>query len=674
MAFLLATTLILPTMGQVMRSQVYQQFMRAEMLVRRGDDSAAIAQLDEVARLAPNFPPTYLREAKLYDQLYQKNAKKETLNAAVFMYRKYLTLEFDEQLTKEASTRLRQLEDKLKVPHFEDEESRDSQQELASEKAIQIVTDDATAQAIAPQPQPTTVSEIKDLPAPLPVVKRQEVSYIDYYHANIPTTPTTQKTQPQALTPANLQGHWVTDITREDGREMWIFDLQPSGTDGCAITISSQSGILDKVEDTSTKYRQMWSMAKHYLQEAKVMSKTSHEIINERIVARPTPERFAFDVEVDEVFEESKALYKWGKNLVNNLSATLPFGTIINNYVNSYVEQQQQQNRSKSATWTYSFDCRSTAPGVLQCDLSSLRRYVDQNNRNRSRAGDKQSFVLFRADGIELEDSELDETDYIERWGSLFDNICTVAKRDADYNYPLAILYYYGVGTPRDERKAIELMNIAAVSAQDHHAKVWLTNYFYTQAYGNEENSTSTRRKMLKSAQYWCQQLKNHQKNEWYGVKGDMLLQDQQRQNGTTLQDSALLCFREGDKLGDLYSTLRLGSLIGTEKAHWTEAESSLNKAAEGGLADAYLELAHLKLAQKDLAGYLSQLRAAADHGCPEAFEELASNYMIGNSRGLDLNPQKSLQMKQLAKRAHQDEWISLLQDFGVEVELKVEK
>lgn len=675
--------------AQVMRSQVYEPFMKAQMLQRRGQDSAAIECLNQVANLVPNFPPTYLRQAEIFNEMYQRNGSKESLSAAVFMYRKYLTLEFNETLIKEPSEKLRQLEDLLQVAHFEEEESKDEDNNTDD---LLVVTDSETAHSVAVANGATQVTKEVDLKPMVTVTETAPVvasvqtekselipdlgspvfSYLSFYKSDFATLPETTPIVPIQFNQDNLSGHWVSENIQPNGREMWIFDIKPDGPEDCIVLFSNLSGIVNEYEDTSDMFHRAWSFTKNYLQKTQLLSDTKSEVVNEYIKAKVTPQGIKFNVEVENTFIGSTTLYKWGKNLVNNLQAVLPFGAMINNYVNNFVDQRQASEKMKSTTTIYTFNFTPKTNGVIGCEISTVVNSIGENGKARSKIGRTSTTSFFRTDAnytVGQDEREYSSKSY-GNWDDLFAKVKTDAKLDVNFNYPLAILYYYGVGTGQDTHKAIECMTSLAACTGDTRAKAWLSAYFYHKAYTDDSQNTLMRRKYVKSAQYWSKQLHDQSKKNWYGVKGDMCNSDQTRDIFTSLQDSAIYYYKLGDEAGDAYATYRLGSLyLQGEKKNLPEAQRLLLKAANAGNENAILELARLALNKNDLTAYKHNLHLAADMGCPEAYSELGNAYAKGPSRGFPLDPIAGLRMNRLSIRAEKDDWIPVLLSYGYKLD-----
>lgn len=678
--------------GQIMQSQVYTYFMKAERFHQMGKDSAAIASLNELVELIPEFPLTYLRQGNIYYDMYQSKPTDEALNGAVFMYRKYLTLEFKESLIKEPSERLRRLETLLNVAHFEEEEKKDSQEDLAQED-IQVITDAESAKMITVTPaqsQETKIVELVPLVAQaevapaqssevknpvveglIPQLGKPKFSYLSLYDIQLPTAPIVEENKVTALSAQNLVGHWVTETMQSKGRVMWAFDIQEDGMGGYYVVFSDESGIVHPTTNDGTAFRRTMSFLKKYLQKTKLISDRKYEVLIERTKAKVEGNAISFTFDVEEQYIASSTLRKWSKNMINNLHSILPFGYSINNYVNNYVDKKNNEDRTKNATVSYTFVCHPKTEDIMDCKISNVRNSQNEYGKQKSKVGKTTTCNLLKtlSDNVE----EISDEDYtsneIGDFKELFDEVKADAAQDINYNYPLAYLYFYGVGIKKDVGKAVEYMNALASVKEDTRAKIWLSNYFYHKAYTDDTKNIFTRRKYVKSALYWSNLMHDLKMKEWYGVKGDMCTSDQDRDISSVMQDSALYYYKLGDEAGDLYSTYRLGSIYMQSNKKQQEAERLLMKAANQGNEDAILELAHLALRRQDLNAYLNNLRLAADLGCPEAYEELGRAYSEGSSYGFRLDPLQGIRMKKYAIHAMQDDWIPVLLSFGYNID-----
>lgn len=678
--------------GQIMQSQVYTYFMKAERYHQQGKDSLAIASLDEMAELVPAFPLTYLRQGNIYYDMYQKDGSKEALSGAVFMYRKYLTLEFKEELIKEPSERLHALENIMQVAHFEDAEKNDSQYELKDD--IKAITDDESAKMIASSETKNQNTEIIDLvplvhtqdaepgtsaeaylkprnSALIPQIGQPKFSYLSLYDITLPKSPVLNDQRVSSISGQELIGHWVTETIIGNGRELWSFDIKEEGLGEYYVYFNNQSGIVHPAVDESTVFRRSLLFVKKYLQKSKLLSDKKYEVLVERAKAKVEPAGLTFTFVVEEEHIPGTTLRKWSKNLVNNIHSILPFGTAINNYVNNIVDQKEKADNTKNSSISYTFTCRPKSENILDCTISTISNSQTENGKLKTKIGKTTSCSLLKTESdyvighLEGEYS----SNKIGDWTDLFEQIKKDASKDINYNYPLAFMYFYGVGTKQDEGEAVDRMNELASVKGDTRAKAWLSNYFYDKAYSDDSKNIFFRRKYVKSAQYWSNQMHNLKMKEWYGVKGDMCISDQDRELSTKMQDSALYYYKLGDEAGDIYSTYRLGSMYLQSQKNLQEAEKLLMKAANQGNEGAILELGRLALQRKDFDAYLYNLHLAADMGCPEAYEEIGDAYSAGASHGFKLDPREGIKMKKYALRAEQDDWIPVILSFGYNID-----
>lgn len=114
---LLCGGLMTPMVAQVTRGQLLRLFYKASSYQNSGNADKAIETYREIATLAPQYPDTYLRMAEVYE-------KSGDVESAIVMYRKYINLEMDDQKVKEPGKRLKELESKLGVEHYEEAEEQ----------------------------------------------------------------------------------------------------------------------------------------------------------------------------------------------------------------------------------------------------------------------------------------------------------------------------------------------------------------------------------------------------------------------------------------------------------------------------------------------------------------------------------------------------------------------
>ena len=132
-ALLLCSVLIAPVNAQVTRGQLLRLFYKASSYSNSGNTDKAIETYREIATLAPQYPDTYLRMAEVYD-------KADDVESAIVMYRKYINLEMDDAKIKEPGVRLKELESKLGVKHYEEAEEEQVMTLFAKYDVVQSKT------------------------------------------------------------------------------------------------------------------------------------------------------------------------------------------------------------------------------------------------------------------------------------------------------------------------------------------------------------------------------------------------------------------------------------------------------------------------------------------------------------------------------------------------------
>jgi TPR repeat protein len=640
--------------GQVTRSQVNLQFMRAEMLLRRGQTDDALSALDAVIELAPAYPAPYLRKARIYDDLYKEKRDPEALASSIYYYRQYLTLVFDPEKIEEPRARLRQLEDILKISHFEDLEEQDSQIELGRQEAAPVVTSDEEAKAAAQTFHSVTPSN--NQPSSEKMTTKEEVplrpyegfNYARHYHISLPQT---QNARPSAARSADLTGHWVSDNCLDDGREMWNLRFSKNADGNYIVSISDQSGIVNLLSDD-----------------------VRYVIVNEEAEAKQKGDVISFMFAIDEEYVQGRNS-RWLRNIISNIAHLLP---------GSHDNDNEQQN-GQATTIEYTFEGKLFGQNVLECKLGVVRNNVNPNGYMRTRRGRDQRISLHRTpdDYDYYRGSTLADTRNNLQAEYLFDKVNDDAQTNPNRRFPLAILYQYGIGVKRNEDKAVQLMTQNATTLGEPRAKAWLANYYFHEAYAEGDHSTATRRKYLKSSDYWMQSLFEQDPARWYGLKGDMYVRtnavgwDEQGNDysglTTAMVDSVANYYKQGVQRGDLHSIVQLGHLYlwaTTDKGKAEEASVLLLQAAESGSAEAELDLGQYYLRRSDYSAFLKHTFRAAEMGYPEAFEVLSKAYSSAQGKyyGLEYDFVQSVKYKQLAERARNDRWIPILISYGYQI------
>ncbi len=685
---------------QVTRGQVLKAMYKADSYHAAGKDSMAIALLDSMATLIPRLSVIYEREGRIYESMYEAQKSPAALNAAVLMYRRYLSLEMNENKTREVSQKLRALEDKLQIAHFEDEEEALAKEEEKTARVLPVVTDDKQAAEMAQavvQPKPvaevpkapvavaepkTPVAEVPQQPvvaeptqpvveepqvAQVPAVqeeKPQEVittvkqedgkfSYLTYYEIEVPSVPViTPESSSNKIEVSDTEGHWVSSLANSDGRERWIFDI--SDFDGsCAIALHPESGILNEPKGN----RNFAQTVLNFMKDNDLLANTTLSIPCDQVIGTINGHQVTFNLESEKTYKPNSSIYSWSHTLLDNVSTLLPFGQVIYKLGNSLLAKQEEKDVETTYTTDARFSLTKVSDGVLKVHYSAKEK--KSNKHGSKMMGNKiETFFLFRTTSDYVHFEPVNTADMEDDYTQLFAQVSSDAQRDASKLYTLANLYFYGVGTDADESLALQLMNKVAAQRNNRDAFAWLTKFYFNEAYEDQSLSSSSRKKYMKASQYNLGKLRSLNDPRWYAIKGDMM----ENASGNEA-DSAFFYYQQGAMKGEPYALYKLGTCY--VNANHTSRDlvkglKFLNDSAEKGYADAWLAIARMEKAgagtAKDYTKYLAHLSKAIDMGSVEAIHELSDAYMQGIAVTRDFH-QASL-IREYWYRAQQNSWI----------------
>lgn len=682
---------------QVMtRGQVLKTMYKADSYHAQGKDSLAIAVLDSMANLVPRLSVIYDREGRIYEAMYDKSKDITALNAAVLMYRKYMSLEMNEKKTAEISSKLRMLEDKLQVAHFEDMEEEVAREEERTSKVLPTIIDDNQATQLASesitipaapakQASDNAVSEVAMVATPTVIAKPepavtvantpapvqnnvatasasapQTFSYLSFYEIEVPTQPKMQHDKDaSAITTADLEGHWVSSIANSDGRERWIFDITPFDQN-CAVALHPEAGILNEPQNN----RHFYDKVVNFMKDNDLLSNMKLSIPCDQVMGTVTDKQMSFTLESEKTYKPNSSIYSWGHTLLDNVSTMLPFGQILYKIGNSMLDSREE----KDVETTYNIESRFTltkvADGVLRVHFNSREKKSNKFGTKLVK-NDMQSFLLFRTTIDYVHFTPIDTDELEDDHTELFARISKDAQKDPSKVFALANMYFYGVGTEADESLAIKLMNQCATHADGAKAYAWLSKFYFNEAYENQDLSSISRKKYIKASNYNMNKLRNMKASEWYAIKGDML----ENESGAEA-DSAFFYYQQGAMKGDAYALYKLGTCY-VNANHTTrdfaKGRNYLTQAANKGNAEAYLALARMDKAGvgglQNLESYLGNLSKAIDLGSVEAIHELSDAYMQGIGVMRDFH--QATMIRNHWYRAQQNGWIEPIINAG---------
>lgn len=695
----------------ITKGELLKTFYKANNYRDAGNDSMAIVTLEGLAMRVPRLPITYLRMAEIYDGMAEKDATDvAALNGAVLMYRKYLSLELNDTKAQPVSVRLRALEDKMKIAHFEEEDKKAAEEQLTMTDAIPVVENDEETERIAVATEAMkahvieglqnvkpgidvpgisavlntpVVAEVQPEVAPaealtdyipealagqscdrLPDLGTVNLSRLKLYDIEPVSDNYTPKECDGILSSAILEGHWVSSLTNSSGRESWIFDIVPFG-DTYSIALHRESGVVNKDPEEKNFYNKVIGL----LEENEFLSNTTQTIVCDQVEGIVRDKILTFTFESEKDYKPSTGIYTWGRTLLENLSSVIPFGNIVYKLGDNFLNKRTEKDVEAVFTIESRFNCSLVADGVLECRYAMKEKKTAKGKGTKVVNSALSRFYLYKTgeDYVCFTPMDLESADM--NYQPLFEKVSHDAIETVEMNYPLALLYLYGIGTERSEVRAVELMTQLAKEKSCGRAMAWLSTFYFNLAYNNKkEVSTSLRKKYLKTSTYWLGKMRSEQMPAWYALKGDM----NECCNET---DSVLQFYKTGALKGDPYASYKMAvcALKGRymKEKNPVMAQKYLAEACRHNYPDAYLQLA---LMYKDgvgypcdTAAYVQNLFKAVDMGSEAALGELSEAYIRGI--GVERSFSKANLMREYRHNAENTVWMDILTLYGYDVE-----
>lgn len=223
--FLLALFCSVNTYAAVTRSQLLKMFYQATVYNSSGKTDQALETYQQIVTLVPQLPDTYLRMAEVYD----KDGQTE---AAIVMYRKFISLEMDDKKTAEPSARLKELENKVGIAHYEEEDQKEAF------KLFSKIDDSSKEKA----PDSTPSAAIPATPSAAAPTVRPESSEVP---ASTLSTPAGEFSS-EELTSEEIDSTWMVEADND-------FDLSNEGFVSRLFDLTSFDGLSDSsaVVDTA---------------------------------------------------------------------------------------------------------------------------------------------------------------------------------------------------------------------------------------------------------------------------------------------------------------------------------------------------------------------------------------------------------------------------------------
>lgn len=560
---------------QPTREQLLKLFYQARQAQRAGETDEAVALYKQIIRLSPRLPDTYIALGDIY--------KADTSNIhsqemATTLYGFYIQLKPDASdlenvriRQKEASHQLEKLKQRAQITQLE------SPTEIASEISTPTI-ESKIAQV-----------ESEHVAQPKPVEIKPSIN-----------TDTQTKAEATFAIPGNLTGRYASTTKAENGREAWILDIKDVNGE-LWISINAKSAVKE-----TELFEAMTSMD---------------------IPGRIENGKLKFDFTIHNVYEEGKGVMGSIGDFLGNMLGVDVFEW------NLFAKNKETRNLA----YNYAFE--------LSLESYSLKGFIQTSVRDEAApetllSNNTQACELFRSTMNYGGLSIYILTEEVKRTNDAFQNLFEETKKRADKEIPhkqsknetastdtsnytatndLGCLYWSGVGTKQNMKKAIECFTSAAL--KNTQAQLNLAT-LYLNGNGVEKDVEKARNWYLMAAEKGC--------TDAYVLCGDSYLFSE---TGDSDYDTALYYYNKAIELNNAFGLFRLGWLykegMGV-KADRSTALTYLEKAMAAGSTDAIATMAALYEESGNYSKALTLLEEGANKQNATAMFQLSDMYLRG--------------------------------------------
>ena len=698
--FKIALTLALLVMtaqasAQMTRGQLLRKYYQITQLHNSGKDAEAIALCEEITAMYPKLPDTYLRMAQIYDDAGEQEL-------ALVMYRTYVSLEMDDKKLSEVTPRMKELEKKLEVKSFEEQEQEQFDQLMAETAQTETITTSATslfdlsalvasantkepepepepgpeeqepllAQA---QPEPEPEPEPKPEPEPEPEITRDIQQQAD----NMVEKASATEVKPDCSTPylfsphpdvvnelrlkrdaqytakvtpkrsfeskSDLIGRWVSSVfSEETGREFIIIDIEQMGSSLSAM-LDEESGLfLDK---KNSMFKSSWNAVKS-IWSSDGADFDATELIGSAIRGDFSEESFDFTFALRKKDKPNVATI--GRDVMDGLSLFIPFGALASRVGSTLLNYASRKISNEKFQTTINFSLKSVTANVLACSYIVSERHTTADG-TRDKVIEERSFHMFRVPDKYKPYTYSSNIQENALYRAMYTKLEQETANDPDKLFPLAYMSYYGAGIgkkaddlDRLTKAIVQMQKLADLGCI--RASAWLIPVYYNLSIDEKHYPMRMQRKKFRelSDSHMSTMLMAY--NPYvYGLNGDILA------SGNSDPEEIAAEYDKGAQQGDAYSLYCLGKAYKEGVIKSRDLDKSLEcfrQAALKGYADAYWQIA---LAYKSGLGvasdynkYIHSLIEAIDAGSIEAIDELSVAYYwgIGVERDIDMAQQ----------------------------------
>ena len=470
-----------------------------------------------------------------------------------------------------------------------------------------------------------------------------------------------QKVDPQSLSTI-LSGKWVSSECKGNGHETWIFNISQTG-DVWYVNLDDRSGIYLSDDDDNFVNASLKTIKSLWTYDHAISNQIK-ELQTKTVNGGFKNDRLSYTFVTEHQQKPHKAVYTWGRNILEGVAGFIPFGGVVSQVGNTLINYVSEKDQQKTYTTTLQFYVKALTNNVLMCE------YI-MSEKERSSAGEKEihkerkACYLYKVDdnyrGFDFQSDN--EYNVVNR--KLYALLKKEAETDVSKLYPLTYMYYYGAGTSKSISKAVHQMQVLAEKGNCDRAKSWLVPICYNLSMDEKAYPYRVVRKYFRN--YADEMLGDLLMKNYpyaYSLQADIYMSEEKN------MDKIVPLYQKAASLGDVYALYKLGLVYVDgviEQQNVSQAISYLSKAAEKGYADAFYELALLykraKLVEKDYAKYIDYLHCAVDHGSVKALKELSDAYYLGLGVTADFNVANRIKDRYM--KASCEEWKEVLHIYG---------
>ena len=694
----------LPLQAQMTRNQLLRKFYQITTLHNSGRDADAIAVCEEIVSQYPAYPDTYLRMAEIYD-----SAGDEEL--ALIMYRKYISLEMDDEKIKAPKSRLAEIGNKLGVPDFEEQEQAllkhtvmpDSQSEnldfesifdISSLVSLADTTTDirneivpfeqlnaaatgldisgVNAGGLLPEPvikipdlntdfNTITVTSAGSCDVPFRFVEHKEI--LDAFNAQLKDVDNSFISKEKFQSVTSLQGKWISSLYNDEtGQEFLIIDIK-GGADGLYLSFDDNCGMFTEyksnlIKTSWNKIKSMWSTDRGMFDASELIGGINKVNFSE--------ERVSVSCQLSK--RDRPNIAAMGKDLIDNISTFIPLGNVVSKIGGSLLNQINKNQGSSSFQTVIDLTFHSVTDNVISCELL-VREEQKSTGTSKTVMIDNKTFYMYRVPATYEVFRYIPNGNNYSEYKPLYERLQAESSDNSDLLFPLAMMSYYKVGIADVSdvsafSKAISQMQQLSDNGCAR-ASAWLIPVYYNLSMDERHYPLRSQRKHFRElSEKLLDEMLEQGYGFAYGLRGDII------SGGIDGAEKASESYRIGMSKDDAHSYYRMGLLYmeGTITPRNPEqALQCFRKASEMGYADAGLQLA---LAYKNGSGveqnyieYIRLLGNAIEAGSIDALAELSDAFMWGIGVQRDVNAAVAIRKIYFQKK--DNTWIDALAMYG---------